>query len=327
MQRFADQAAIAWHNALRLEAQQRADSLHKTLERVVNLAPTFHITGTREEVAKAICEAALTTFRVRRGRALPRGGRQPAAAGPRAPLDSLPPGARSRSPSEMPLVREIRIPQAHLRPRCREPSRSLRPWPQEVVRRPSTRSALYVPMRFDEGRPANLLVLAWDEAATAPDESFLVVVQRFADQAALALTNASAERLHARLEASLLPPRPRAPAFPVVTRYQYRRTAPAAGRRLRGFDRLSDGRLPFVIGDVSGHGPDAAALGATLRSTWKALALAGQSPPKIVEVMAQALLAERSAPNAFSRPSSSGPSTRRPECSPGSMPVTSLPCS
>ena len=62
MQRFADQAAIAWQNALRLEAQRQGGRLHETLERVVALAPTFHITGSREEVARAICEAALATF-------------------------------------------------------------------------------------------------------------------------------------------------------------------------------------------------------------------------------------------------------------------------
>jgi serine phosphatase RsbU (regulator of sigma subunit) len=54
-----------------------------------------------------------------------------------------------------------------------------------------------------------------------------------------------------------------------------------------------------VIGDVSGHGPDAAALGATLRSTWRALVIAEDPIPRIVAVMGQVLLAERAEPNAF----------------------------
>ena len=37
--------------------------------------------------------------------------------------------------------------------------------------------------------------------------------------------------------------------------------------------QLSDGRLAVLIGDVSGHGPDAAALGASLRGAWRGLAL------------------------------------------------------
>ena len=41
MQRFADQVAVAWHNALRLEAQRRANRLRRTLDRVLRLAPLF----------------------------------------------------------------------------------------------------------------------------------------------------------------------------------------------------------------------------------------------------------------------------------------------
>ena len=37
--------------------------------------------------------------------------------------------------------------------------------------------------------------------------------------------------------------------------------------------QLGDGRLALLIGDVSGHGPDAAALGASLRAAWRGLAL------------------------------------------------------
>ncbi len=44
---------------------------------------------------------------------------------------------------------------------------------------------------------------------------------------------------------------------------------------------------------MSGHGPDAAALGATLRSTWKALALAGADVLEAVEGMRRMLLAEK----------------------------------
>jgi len=39
-----------------------------------------------------------------------------------------------------------------------------------------------------------------------------------------------------------------------------------------------DGSIAFVIGDVSGHGPEAAALGATLRGAWAGLVVSGAKP-------------------------------------------------
>jgi serine phosphatase RsbU (regulator of sigma subunit) len=50
-----------------------------------------------------------------------------------------------------------------------------------------------------------------------------------------------------------------------------------------GTAELSDGTLALAIGDVSGHGPDAAALGATLRASWRALALTGMAPLDLVQ--------------------------------------------
>lgn len=42
---------------------------------------------------------------------------------------------------------------------------------------------------------------------------------------------------------------------------------------------LGDGRLGFVIGDVSGHGPRAAALGAAVRAGWRAIVYEGGDDP------------------------------------------------
>ena len=41
---------------------------------------------------------------------------------------------------------------------------------------------------------------------------------------------------------------------------------------------LDDGWLHLIIGDVAGHGPDEAAIGVSLRLSWRALALAGHDP-------------------------------------------------
>jgi serine phosphatase RsbU (regulator of sigma subunit) len=300
MQRFGDQAAIVWQNALRAAAQREADALHEILHRVVALAPTFHITGSSEEVAGAICEAALKAFDCSGASLYRVEGDRLRVLDSCPPLDEMPSGRTFPLTEEMPLMQEIRSPEPTFVPDVDAPGRSVRPWPAELVRRTGTRSALYVPLRFDERGPQNLLVLNWSEHRAQPDEGFLVIVQRFADQAALALTNASAERLHARLEASLLPSAPvEHPLLRIVTRYRTGEQRLRLGGDFVGSTVAKDGGLHFVIGDVSGHGPDAAALGATLRSTWKALTLAGESLPDTVEVMREVLVAERSATHAF----------------------------
>jgi serine phosphatase RsbU (regulator of sigma subunit) len=49
-----------------------------------------------------------------------------------------------------------------------------------------------------------------------------------------------------------------------------------------------------LIGDVSGHGPDEAALGVALRISWRALVLAGLPPAAVLRGVGQVLLAESS---------------------------------
>jgi serine phosphatase RsbU (regulator of sigma subunit) len=48
-----------------------------------------------------------------------------------------------------------------------------------------------------------------------------------------------------------------------------------------------------IIGDVSGHGPDEAALGVALRIAWRSLVLAGLPAAKVLLGVEQVLLAER----------------------------------
>lgn len=300
MQRFADQAAIAWQSALRAEAQRRVDELYDTLERVVTLAPSFHITGSPEEVAQAICEAALGTFGCT-GAALYRveGDRlrvldhQPPleelAAGRVFPLEGdSPPGAAPVS-SAPTFIRDIS-----------DPSTCMWPCTPEITSLGGTRSLFYVPVQTEEHVPQHLLVLSWDRTIEEPDPGLMVVIERFADQAALALANASAERLHARLEASLRPTTPiDHPRLMVMTRYRTGEQRLHLGGDFVGSTARGETGLQFVIGDVSGHGPDAAALGATLRSTWKALVLAGAGVSEAVEGMRRMLLTEKTDPTIF----------------------------
>lgn len=60
-----------------------------------------------------------------------------------------------------------------------------------------------------------------------------------------------------------------------------------------------DGSLACIIGDVAGHGPDEAALGATLRTAWRTLVLADVEPGRILPLLEKVMLNERSRPETF----------------------------
>src|SRR4051812_9609822 len=106
------------------------------------------------------------------------------------------------------------------------------------------------------------------------------------------------QQLHAeentRLERGLLPvPLIAGAGVLFAARYQ------AGGRRLLlGGDfydavRDPDGALHVLIGDVSGHGPDEAALGVRLRIAWRALVLAARPTDEILATLQQVLVHER----------------------------------
>ncbi len=60
-----------------------------------------------------------------------------------------------------------------------------------------------------------------------------------------------------------------------------------------------DGSVLALVGDVCGHGPDEAALGATLRTAWRTLVLAEAGPAEILPLLERVLVAERSRPEVF----------------------------
>ncbi|MGH3912552.1 MAG: PP2C family protein-serine/threonine phosphatase [Pseudonocardiaceae bacterium] len=54
-----------------------------------------------------------------------------------------------------------------------------------------------------------------------------------------------------------------------------------------------DGSVHAIVGDVCGHGPDEAALGALLRVSWRALVLSGVGEPEVLPALQQVLSYER----------------------------------
>ena len=63
-------------------------------------------------------------------------------------------------------------------------------------------------------------------------------------------------------------------------------------------DRGEQG-VAVICGDVSGHGPNPAALGAMLRASWQALCESGADPLTIVESLKAVLVRERRSPSSF----------------------------
>ncbi|PFG33480.1 PP2C family protein-serine/threonine phosphatase [Sanguibacter antarcticus] len=60
-----------------------------------------------------------------------------------------------------------------------------------------------------------------------------------------------------------------------------------------------DGTVMCIVGDVAGHGPDEAALGATLRTAWRTLVLAELPEEQILPLVERVLTNERARPETF----------------------------
>ncbi|MGW1076185.1 SpoIIE family protein phosphatase [Streptomyces sp. NPDC002537] len=105
---------------------------------------------------------------------------------------------------------------------------------------------------------------------------------------------------NARLERGLLP-------TPLLAGSDLRfaaRYRPGRSRALLGGDfydtvRTPDGTVHAMIGDVSGHGPDEAALGVELRIAWRALTLAGLCGDELLCTLQEVLEHERADEETF----------------------------
>ena len=103
-----------------------------------------------------------------------------------------------------------------------------------------------------------------------------------------------------RLERGLLPtPMVTDPNLRVVSRYRSGRQRALLGGDFYDVVQGQDGTLNVIIGDVSGHGPDEAALGVRLRIAWRALVLAGIEGSRLLQLLEQVLLAERASEEIF----------------------------
>ncbi|MEY9929825.1 serine phosphatase RsbU (regulator of sigma subunit) [Catenulispora sp. GP43] len=103
-----------------------------------------------------------------------------------------------------------------------------------------------------------------------------------------------------RLERGLLPtPLLRGAPIRVSSKYLPHRAGALLGGDFFDVVETDDGLIHAVIGDVSGHGPDEAALGAALRVAWRTLVLTGSSGPALVQQLERIHKAERGSRSVF----------------------------
>ena len=123
-----------------------------------------------------------------------------------------------------------------------------------------------------------------------------------AEQSAAALQASQLQaRENARLERGLLP-KPLLAAdggLRVVSRYQPGRAQALLGGDFYDVVESADGTVEVLIGDVSGHGPDEAALGVALRIAWRTLVLSGIAPAERLRRLDEILDVERPAGHIF----------------------------
>jgi PAS domain S-box-containing protein len=130
------------------------------------------------------------------------------------------------------------------------------------------------------------LIVVWQLAALAAGAA--TVGLRYQAQRGIA----EAIALHRELVASLVPaPRLRRLDISVAALYRPGEQRLELGGDFYAATERADNGIALLVGDVSGHGPEAAALAAMLRAGWEALVAAGVSPEARLRSLNKVLIA------------------------------------
>jgi serine phosphatase RsbU (regulator of sigma subunit) len=123
-----------------------------------------------------------------------------------------------------------------------------------------------------------------------------------------------AEAMHRRLEQGLMPSLPvHHEGISVLSSYQPgENKLQLSGDFIDVLDRGDEG-VAVICGDVSGHGANAAALGAMLRASWQALCAGGVGAPKMVESLRAVIERERRSDSTYATMSLAWIDPRRSE--------------
>ncbi len=158
---------------------------------------------------------------------------------------------------------------------------------ESVVWEDSVRSVLAVPLLVDGGRVIGVLQVGTSEGRTFTSDD-AQLLQLAADRLAVAIDrarlNEHAHHIAATLQRSLLPSNiPEVSGVALATRYQPGADGTQVGGDLYDVVPYSDGRVGLAIGDVVGHGIEAASLMGQLRNSLRAYALEDDRPERVVE--------------------------------------------
>ena len=188
MARFAEQAL---ERARLFEREQEA---HEALDRILQVAPKFHA-DTDDEVARAICREARTTFGSDYGvlwRIHDESVELVHVEPPTEPLQSGQTYALDDFPGLQEAVRILRV------SFIPDVLREARGQGLAFVQQLGIRSSLRMPIVIGASTEL-VLVVSWQTVIADPDPSTLAILRRFADQAGLALEQLDRRRAEAEL--------------------------------------------------------------------------------------------------------------------------------
>ena len=165
----------------------------------------------------------------------------------------------------------------------------------EIVKELDFTSYMCVPLEA-RGRVLGALTLVSSGSGRRFGEAELELAVEFARRAGLTLDNARlySERDHVAraLQSSLLPPSlPDIPGARVTARYRAAGEGNEVGGDFYHVFQVDERSWWFVIGDVSGKGPEAAAIAGLARHTLRALGFHERSPSKLLTNLHETLLA------------------------------------
>ncbi len=164
------------------------------------------------------------------------------------------------------------------------------PYPRFAEVRPRAQSAALLPLA-DEDTALGAIGLVFDEPHVfAPDDrDYLLALTRLCGQALGRARRYQTEHdLASTLQQALLPETlPNADGLELAVRYLPAADGMAAGGDFYDAVELPGGRLGIAVGDIVGHGPDAAAAMGQLRSALRAYALEGRPPARVLQLLSR----------------------------------------
>lgn len=162
----------------------------------------------------------------------------------------------------------------------------IRAFPELAERLAATTARVVVPIASAR-RTHGVITLAWDDAGHVPDDDDVTVALELAARAATALDNAdrydTQRSVAAMLQQAVLPAGlPRVPGVRLAARYLPATVHGHVGGDWYDAFRLRDGRYGLCVGDVVGHGVEAAARMGQLRQALRVYALDGAPPGEVL---------------------------------------------